>query len=85
MEDAMSHNAEAPALDTVNEPVEVPLRNIERELDRQLKLSQGPGIAPVIRARMSNLVVFCESAEHAAQISTEVPDIVAAHPAPFCS
>ena len=75
----MSTNAHA--LETDNEPVDVPLRNVVRELDRQLKLTQGPGISPVIRARMSNLVVFCESLERAERISAEVPDIVAAHPA----
>lgn len=74
-------NPNGKALETESEPVEVPLRNVERELDRQLKLTQGPGINPVIRARMSNLVIFCDSVERADRITAEVPDIVAAHPA----
>ena len=37
-------------------PVQVPLKDVERELDRQLKATQGPGESPVMRARMSNHV-----------------------------
>jgi glucose-6-phosphate dehydrogenase assembly protein OpcA len=61
--------------------VEVPLKDVERELNRQLKEAQGPGSAPVLRARMSNLVIYTTSAEQADEIAKEVPDIVAIHPA----
>lgn len=73
--------AAAQAPGWTSEEVAVPLRDVERELDRQLKAAQGPGEAPVIRARMSNLVIFCDSAERARQLDEVVPDVVALHPA----
>jgi glucose-6-phosphate dehydrogenase assembly protein OpcA len=65
----------------VGEAIEVPLRDVERELDRQLKQAQGPGEAPVVRARMSNLMIFCDDAAAAGRVAAEVPAIVAIHPA----
>ncbi|CAN5893793.1 hypothetical protein BH23PLA1_BH23PLA1_09590 [soil metagenome] len=62
-------------------PSEIPLKDVEHELDRQLKLAQGPGEAPVVRARMSNLIIYCDRPEDCAQIVAHVPDIVAIHPA----
>jgi glucose-6-phosphate dehydrogenase assembly protein OpcA len=59
----------------------VPLRDVERELDRQLKLLQGPGAHPVLRARMANLVIFCNSTEQANRLDLDIPDVCAAHPA----
>jgi glucose-6-phosphate dehydrogenase assembly protein OpcA len=59
----------------------VPLRDVERELHRQAKILQGPGEMPVLRARMSNLVIFCNSAEAAAQLDQNLPDVGAVHPA----
>ena len=46
-----------------------------------MKALQGPGAAPVQRARMSNLVIFCNSLEQAILINAQVPDIEAVHPA----
>jgi glucose-6-phosphate dehydrogenase assembly protein OpcA len=59
----------------------IPLDRIERELSRQLKEAQGEGAAPVIMARMSNLIVFCDQTEQAERVSAEIPAIVAVHPA----
>jgi len=59
----------------------LPLDSVELALSRQLKEAQGAGEAPVIRARMSNLVVFCNHAEQAEGVSAEIPAIVAVHPA----
>ena len=59
----------------------VPLRDVERTLARQMKALQGPGAAPVQRARMSNLVIFCNSLEQAIQINAQIPEIEAVHPA----
>jgi glucose-6-phosphate dehydrogenase assembly protein OpcA len=59
----------------------VPLPDIERELNRQMRQLQGADHTPVLRARMSNLVIFCTSKETAETIATQIPDIVAVHPA----
>ena len=48
----------------------VPLRDVERTLARQMKALQGPGAAPVQRARMANLVIFCNSLETRRRRST---------------
>ncbi len=58
----------------------IPLGDVEQELSRQLKAAQGSGEAPVQRARMSNLVVFCNSRELADRVSADLPSIVAVHP-----
>jgi len=62
-------------------PVEVDLRSVDRELNRQLREAQGPGAAPLVRARMSNLVIYAESDTLCEQITEVVPEIVAHHPA----
>jgi hypothetical protein len=59
----------------------VPLRQVERELDRQMKVLQGTGDSPVLRARMSNLVIFCDSAAEADRLDHDLPDVCAVHPA----
>lgn len=75
---------EAPAPATVSpcDPMVVPLRDVERELTRQLKcLQDHQHEAPVVRAGLSNLVIYCDSALLAEEIGRVVPDIVAIHPA----
>lgn len=62
-------------------PTPVPLKDIERELNRRMKLVQGPGESPVVRACMSNLVVYCDSAELGDMLTNEFPRMVALHPA----
>jgi glucose-6-phosphate dehydrogenase assembly protein OpcA len=68
-------------MEDVMSGVAVALREVEREMSRQLKMLQGPGAAPVLRARMANLVVFCGSREQAAAVDRQVPEVCAAHPA----
>lgn len=64
---------------TLNAAGLVPLRDVERELNRQMKDLQGPG-APMQRARMSNLVIFCNSLEQSIKINEQIPAISAVHP-----
>jgi glucose-6-phosphate dehydrogenase assembly protein OpcA len=59
----------------------VNFRDVERELNQQMKALQGPGAAPLQRARMSNLVIFCNDLEQAILLNEQVPEISAAHPA----
>jgi glucose-6-phosphate dehydrogenase assembly protein OpcA len=59
----------------------VSLRDVERELDRRLRAVQGPGEAPIQRACMSNLVIYCDTADLVEKMSAEVPAVVALHPA----
>ena len=63
-------------------PSTVPLRDVERELHRQLKCIQGQAKeAPVVRAGLSNLVVYCESQARADEVDAVLPAIVTLHPA----
>jgi glucose-6-phosphate dehydrogenase assembly protein OpcA len=59
----------------------VSLRDVERVLVRQMKALQGPGAAPVQRARMANLVIYCNNQEQADRINAQIPEIEAVHPA----
>ena len=59
----------------------VPIRDVERELNKQMKALQGAGAAPVQRARMSNLVIFCGSLEQSILLNEQVPAISVMHPA----
>ncbi len=69
----------AETLSGTGTPVE--MTDIESELSKQLNLVKEPGEAPVQRARMSNLVIFCDQQETAESLSAEVPNIVLVHPA----
>ncbi len=59
----------------------VSLRDVESVLVRRMKALQGPGAAPVQRARMANLVIFCNGLEQAGRINGQIPEIEAVHPA----
>jgi glucose-6-phosphate dehydrogenase assembly protein OpcA len=61
--------------------VPAPLRAVEAELARQMKVLQGAGEHPVHSARMSNLVIFCDQRERAENVAAEVPNVVSVHPA----
>jgi glucose-6-phosphate dehydrogenase assembly protein OpcA len=63
------------------EAVSVPLGDIERELNRQMRALQGADEAPVMRARLSNLVIFCDRQDTSETVAAQIPDIVAVHPA----
>jgi glucose-6-phosphate dehydrogenase assembly protein OpcA len=58
----------------------VPLCDVERELVRQMKALQGPG-GPLQRARMSNLIIFCNSLEQSIELNEQIPLVSAVHPA----
>lgn len=58
----------------------VPLRDVERELNKHMKALQGAGAAPLQRARMSNLVVFCNSLEQSILVNEQITAITAVHP-----
>jgi glucose-6-phosphate dehydrogenase assembly protein OpcA len=60
---------------------DLPLSKVEEELTRQLDQIKEPNDSPVRRARMSNLVIFCNEQERARQVAGEVPAIVSQHPA----
>lgn len=62
-------------------PDSVALPDVERELTRRMRIVQGPGDSPILRACMSNLVIYCDRRELADQVATEVSDIIATHPA----
>jgi glucose-6-phosphate dehydrogenase assembly protein OpcA len=59
----------------------VPLEAVEKELAARLKGLQQGGQAPVVRACLSNLVIFCSSEEAAAEVAAAVPQVVTIHPA----
>src|SRR5437763_15187653 len=61
-------------------PVTVPLRDVEGELRRQMMALQGPAKEPVLQARMSNLVVYCDQRERADAIAAQVTAIADVHP-----
>src|SRR5438132_5658065 len=61
--------------------IEVPLRDVERELSRQMRIMHGPGQAPVQRVRMSNLIVYCNKEEHVAPMVARLAEVPAVHPA----
>jgi len=62
-------------------PETVPLKDIEKELLRQLQAGRSPHDPPSIQARMSNLIVYCEQGELADRMAKEIPAIVRIHPA----
>ena len=76
----MSEPVAPPATENVY-GITVPLHDVERELARQMKALQDEDQAPVLRARMSNLVIFCNRREAADNITAQIPDIGAVHPA----
>ena len=57
----------------------VPLRDVDRELNKQMKAIQGGGPA-LQRARMSNLVIFCNSLEQSIEVNDQITAITAVHP-----
>jgi glucose-6-phosphate dehydrogenase assembly protein OpcA len=59
----------------------VPLHDVERELSRQLKALRDDKKEVVQLVRMSNLVIYCNTADVARRVAAQVPDVVAVHPA----
>jgi glucose-6-phosphate dehydrogenase assembly protein OpcA len=69
----------APA--TIASSDSVPLDKIEQELNRLLVEAHGPDEPVAHRAHMSNLVIFCSTAEAAQRIQADIPTVVTLHPA----
>jgi glucose-6-phosphate dehydrogenase assembly protein OpcA len=67
--------------DTLPADDAVPLNQVERELARRLGEGRSDTHEPWQRARLSNLVIYCNKPEQAEAIASIVPDIVAIHPA----
>ncbi len=59
----------------------VPLGDVERELNRQMKALHSSDGQPLQRARMSNLIIYCTGLEQSIDINDQVPAISYAHPA----
>ncbi|MBV9123096.1 MAG: glucose-6-phosphate dehydrogenase assembly protein OpcA [Planctomycetes bacterium] len=70
---------EAASVDQESGPI--PLHDVEHELVRRLNAMQHPGEGPVLRACLSNLVVYCHRSEQAEKVAAEIPGIIALHPA----
>jgi glucose-6-phosphate dehydrogenase assembly protein OpcA len=62
-------------------PVDVSLADVDRELTRLMEKAHGAGTEPVQRARMSNLIIHCNSSARAAEVDEMIPEIVRVHPA----
>lgn len=59
----------------------IPLRDVEAELARRVRALQQPGEPPPLRARMSNLMIYCDSPARADAIAEQVPALAQVHPA----
>jgi glucose-6-phosphate dehydrogenase assembly protein OpcA len=59
----------------------IPFGQIELELSRQLREVSDHSDTPRLRARLSNLVIYCNKAEQAEIVAKAMPGIVAIHPA----
>ena len=76
MENALSPTAYA---SPASQPVD--LAAIEQELARFWHDPEAPEAgAPVTRACMANLVIFCRNTDEEREITQEIPSIVASHP-----
>ena len=62
-------------------PTPVDLKDVERELNRRLRAVQGPGESPIQRARMSNLIVYCDGGALAERLAADIAGVAALHPA----
>jgi len=56
------------------------LAEVEAELTRQLAGEAG-AVSPALRARLSNLVIYCNRPEQADEFAAVVPQVVGVHPA----
>ncbi len=73
----------APAVPVATEPRGVPVPAIERELEALWRASAAGADPqhPVVRACMSNLVIFCRTDPEAGVVAGELPEVLARHPA----
>jgi glucose-6-phosphate dehydrogenase assembly protein OpcA len=75
MEDIMSVTTQTAS------DVDVPLAEVEQELARQYSESASGDDVPVMRTRLSNLVIFCNQCAQTEMLTQVIPQIVAVHPA----
>jgi glucose-6-phosphate dehydrogenase assembly protein OpcA len=68
-------NAAAPA------PASVAIQDVDRALNAALRAMHGPNQTLVFRARLSNLVVFCDTEDGARRVLEAIPGVMALHPA----
>ncbi len=74
-------NALTPTADDSPELQPVDLAAVEEELARFWHDPEAPETgAPVTRACMANLVIFCRNTDEEREITQEIPSIVASHP-----
>jgi glucose-6-phosphate dehydrogenase assembly protein OpcA len=66
---------------TANAGGVIPLGEVEQELTHQARQGMEDKELPRLRARLSNLVIYCQAGQEAETVAQAVPDIVAAHPA----
>lgn len=80
MSDAASEAAAA-ALVVGPESAPVPLADVETELNQRIRDLQEGTAEIVLRARMSNVVIYCNTLQQTEEINQLIPDILALHPA----
>src|SRR4051812_21481025 len=59
----------------------VPLKDVERELSRQIQKMHGSSETPVQRARLANLVIFCRGGTACTEINSQLNEVLTYHPA----
>ncbi len=59
----------------------VAVSDIEAELARRVSSFKGTSEGPVLRARMSNLMIYCDSAKLAEEVTAVIPAVAGQHPA----
>jgi glucose-6-phosphate dehydrogenase assembly protein OpcA len=62
-------------------PATLHVRDVEKELSRQLGIGKQTDDAPAQRAHMSNLVIYCDRADAAESLTNLIPAVVELHPA----
>lgn len=74
-----STNVHPPAPELVSRLV--PLSQVEHELARQMSVLGDRAAGAYQRARMSNLVIYCNQIEQLESVLEDVPEVLALHPA----
>jgi glucose-6-phosphate dehydrogenase assembly protein OpcA len=59
----------------------VAVGDVEGELARRVSALKGTHEGPALRARMSNLMIYCDSAALGAEVAAVLPHVAAQHPA----
>ncbi len=80
-QDAASENSKSKIQNPQSESEPVAVEDVEQVLNQRIAALQTSPVDVVMPARMSNLVVYCDTAELARDISGMIPRIMALHPA----